>query len=139
MTELITSADAPAPAGPYSPGLMVDGWIFLSGQGGFAPETGVLVNGGIADQTAQAFRNVGALLRAAGATLDDIVTCLVHLRDLSQFAECNASYQTLFPGLARPARTTVGADLVAGMLVEVTVIARKPGTQAGPLAPGSGR
>ena len=130
MKDLVTSAEAPAPAGPYSAGLRVGGLIFLSGQGGFDPDTGQLVSDDIAEQTAQTFRNIEFLLQAAGATLDDVVSCLVHLRDLAQFAEFNASYEKQFPGPVKPVRTTVRADLVADMRVEVTVIASKPRPEA---------
>jgi 2-iminobutanoate/2-iminopropanoate deaminase len=126
MKELISASGAPAPAGPYSPGLIADDWIFLSGQGGFDPETGRLVGDDIAGQTTQVFRNIDALLRSAGAGLDDVVSCLVHLSDLGLFDAFNTSYEKQFPGPAKPVRTTVRADLVAGMLVEVTVIAFKP-------------
>jgi 2-iminobutanoate/2-iminopropanoate deaminase len=126
MKDVIRAAGAPAPAGPYSPGLIAGGWIFLSGQGGFDPRTGQLVSDDIADQTAQVFRNIEALLHSAGAGLDDVVSCLVHLQDLALFEEFNAGYQRHFPGPAKPVRTTVRADLVAGMLVEVTVIAGQP-------------
>src|SRR5438309_11329161 len=98
MKALISSDKVPAPPGPYSPGLVVGDWIFLSGQGGFDPDTGELVSDTVADQTTRAFRNVEALLRAAGASLDDVVFCLVHLRDLAQFDEFNASYTQQFPG-----------------------------------------
>jgi len=126
MKDLITSAEAPAPAGPYSPGLRAGDLIFLSGQGGFDPETEQLISDDVGEQTAQAFRNIEVLLHAADATLDDVVSCLVHLTDLAQFAEFNASYEKQFPGPVKPVRTTVRADLVAGMRVEVTVIASKP-------------
>ena len=126
MKEVLSAAGAPAAAGPYSPGLIVGDLIFLSGQGGFDPGTGQLVSDGIGGQTAQVFRNVEALLLPAGAGLDDVVSCLVHLSDLALFDAFNASYERHFPGPARPVRTTVRADLVAGMLVEVTVIASKP-------------
>ena len=88
----------------------------------------------MAGQTAQALRNVEVLLHAAGAGLGDVASCLVHLSDLALFAEFNASYEKHFPGPARPVRTTVGADLIAGMRVEVTVIAVKPepGREPGP-------
>jgi 2-iminobutanoate/2-iminopropanoate deaminase len=127
MKQLITSAGAP-PAGPYSPGLAVGDLIFLSGQGGFDPGTGQLVGDGIAGQTAQVFRNIEVLLQAAGAALGDVVSCLVHLSDLALFAEFNACYEQQFPGPVKPVRTTVRADLAAGMLVEVTVIAVRPGS-----------
>jgi 2-iminobutanoate/2-iminopropanoate deaminase len=132
MKQLITSAGAPASAGPYSPGLAVGDLIFLAGQGGFDPGTGELVSDGIAGQTAQAFRNVEVLLQAAGAGLDDVVSCLVHLSDLALFAEFNAAFGEQFPGPDKPVRTTVGADLAVGMLVEVTVIAVRPGSGTQP-------
>lgn len=130
MKDLVTSAAAPAPAGPYSAGLRAGDLIFLSGQGGFDPDTGQLVSDDVAEQTAQTFRNIGVLLQAAGATLDDVVSCLVHLRDLAQFAEFNASYEKQFPGPVKPVRTTVQVGLVADMRVEVTVIASKPRPEA---------
>ena len=126
MKEVLSAAGAPAAAGPYSPGLIVGDLIFLSGQGGFDPGTGQLVSDDITGQTAQVFRNVEALLLSAGVGLGDVVSCLVHLSDLALFDAFNASYERHFPGPARPVRTTVRADLVAGMLVEVTVIASKP-------------
>ena len=126
MKDLVTSAEVPAPAAPYSAGLRVGDLIFLSGQGGFDPDTGQLVSDDIAEQTAQTFRNIEVLLQAAGATLDDVVSCLVHLRDLAQVAEFNASYEKQFPGPVKPVRTTVRAGLLADMRVEVTVIASKP-------------
>jgi 2-iminobutanoate/2-iminopropanoate deaminase len=129
MKDLLSAAGAPAPAGPYSPGLTVGDWIFLSGQGGFDPETGQLVSDDIAGQVAQTFRNIEVLLDAAGASLDDIVSCLVHITDLAQFDDFNASYEKVFAGPSKPVRTTVRADLVAGMRVEVTAIAIKPGRE----------
>jgi 2-iminobutanoate/2-iminopropanoate deaminase len=123
MKTLISSEATPTPVGPYSPGLSAGGWIFLSGQGGFDPETGKMFSEDIAEQTAQTFRNIEALLEAAGASLDDVVSCLVHLADLSDYAAFNAIYEKQFPG-TKPVRTTVRADLVAGMLVEITAVAR---------------
>jgi len=126
QVELITSSDAPASQGPFSPALSADGWVFLSGQGGFDPATGELVADEIEAQTAQTLANVEALLRAAGASLDNVVSCLVHLRDLDDFESFNRVYEARF-GDPKPVRTTVGAELVAGMRVEITVVARRPG------------
>jgi 2-iminobutanoate/2-iminopropanoate deaminase len=123
MKTLISSESSPPAAGPYSPALSVGGWIFLSGQGGFDPETGKVVSDDIAEQTEQTFRNIEVLLEAAGASLDDVVSCLVHLTDLSQFPAFNAIYEQKFTGV-KPVRTTVRADLVAGLVVEITVVAR---------------
>jgi 2-iminobutanoate/2-iminopropanoate deaminase len=112
----------PEATGPYSLGLVVDGWVFLSGQGGFDPETGEL-GPDMATQTAQTIANIAALLQEAGCTLQDVVSCLVHITDLDQFDELNRVYESYFESL-RPVRTTVRADLVRGMLVEITVVAR---------------
>lgn len=123
MKALISSDKIPVPAGPYSPGLAVGGWIFLAGQGGFDPNTGKVVSDDLAEQTEQTFTNIETVLEAAGASLDDVVSCLVHLADLAEFPTFNAIYAQKFSGV-RPVRTTVRADLVAGLLVEITVLAR---------------
>jgi 2-iminobutanoate/2-iminopropanoate deaminase len=126
MKALISSDKVPAPPGPYSPGLTVGEWIFLSGQGGFDPKTGTVVSDDLAEQTQQTeqtFNNIETVLEAAGASLDDVVSCLVHLVDLADFPAFNAVYEQKFTGV-KPVRTTVRADLVAGMLVEITVVAR---------------
>jgi 2-iminobutanoate/2-iminopropanoate deaminase len=118
MSRTLVSSDAiPPPAGPYSPALEVDGWVFLAGQGG----TGDTIE----QQTEAALANVAALLEAAGCSLDDVVSTLVHLSDLSDFQRYNAVYERHFSE-PRPVRTTVGASLLGNMLVEITVVARRP-------------
>jgi 2-iminobutanoate/2-iminopropanoate deaminase len=124
MKQMITSDKIPPPPGPFSPGLVVGDLIFLSGQGGFASD-GALVGDDFAAQTKQTFRNIETLLEAAGASLEDIVSCLVHLTDLDNFAEFNTIYEGHFTRL-KPVRTTVRADLSGGMQVEITVIAARP-------------
>lgn len=113
---MITAPSAP-PAGPYSPGLAVGEWVFLAGQTG-AGDT-------IEEQTEQALDKVVALLEQAGCTVADVVSCLVHLADLSTFQRYNVVYERYFPD-PRPVRTTVGASLLGGAMVEVTVVARRP-------------
>jgi len=120
----VTSAAAPTAAGPYSPALKVGDWLFLSGQGGFDPATGALLGATIEEQTQQTFRNISALLEAAGHDLGDVGSFLVHLSDLSLFCRFNTVYERHFDE-SRTLRTTVGASLVAGMLVEVTVVAHR--------------
>jgi 2-iminobutanoate/2-iminopropanoate deaminase len=113
----------PEATGPFSAGFVVDGWVYLAGQGGFDPETGEL-GADIASQTAQTIENVAALLKEAGCSLQDVVSCLVHITDAAHFAELNRVYESYFDA-PRPVRTTVVADLVVrGMLVEITVVAR---------------
>jgi reactive intermediate/imine deaminase len=119
----ITSPDAPAPAGPYSPALQFGDWVLLAGQGGADPATGALGDT-IEAQTEQTLRNIEVLLEAAGCTLDNVVSSLVHLSDLSLFSRFNAVYGPRFSD-PKPVRTTVGAELLHGMLVEITVTARK--------------
>jgi 2-iminobutanoate/2-iminopropanoate deaminase len=114
---LITSQAAP-PGGPYSPGLAVGEWVLLAGQTG-AGET-------FEDEVADALSKVTKLLGEAGCTLDDVVSCLVHLADLSLFSRFNAVYEQHFRE-PRPVRTTVGAALLGGALVEITVTACRPG------------
>ena len=134
MKTVISAPNAPAPIAPFSPALRVGDWIYLSGAGGFDPSTGQLVSEDVTGQTVQLFRNVEELLTAAGATLDDVVSCLVHLTDLDDFAEFNRAYSDVFVGTL-PVRTTVRADLVAGMRVEVTVVAYRPATSREATAP----
>jgi 2-iminobutanoate/2-iminopropanoate deaminase len=110
---------------PFSPSRTADGWVFLSGQGGFLPDGGGLAGPGIAEQAEQTLANIAALLEQHGCTLAHVVSCLVHLTDLDDFARFNEIYARHFPE-PRPVRTTVGARLVAGMVVEITVIARIP-------------
>ena len=123
--QAIVSSKVPPPAGAYSPALAVGEWVFVSGQGGFDPGTGELVSDEIEGQTEQAFRNVEELLGEAGLSSADIVSCLVHLSDLSLFARYNAVYERRLPHEPRPVRTTVGAPLLAGMLIELTVVAHR--------------
>jgi 2-iminobutanoate/2-iminopropanoate deaminase len=125
MKTLVSSANVPVPSAPYSAAVRVGNWIFLSGQGGFDPNTGKVVGDGLVEQTEQTFTNIATVLEAAGASLDDVVSCLVHLVDLADFPAFNAVYAEKFRGV-KPVRTTVRADLVAGLLVEITVVARAP-------------
>lgn len=123
MKALIDSDKVPTPSGPFSPGLSVGEWIFLSGQGGFHPKTGKMVSDDLVEQTEQTFNNIETLLEAAGASLDDVISCLVHIVDLADFAAFNTIYEQKFTGV-KPVRTTVRADLVADMRVEITVVAK---------------
>jgi 2-iminobutanoate/2-iminopropanoate deaminase len=109
---------------PFSPSREADGWVFLAGQGGF-DESGERAGATIEEQTEPTLRNVERLLREHGCSMSDVVSCLVHLTDLGNFARYNEVYVSHFPE-PRPVRTTVGAKLIGDMLVEITVVARKP-------------
>jgi len=117
MTDKVAVASPAAPpGGPYSPGLVVGEWVFLAGQVG-AGST-------IEEQARSALSKVDALLAAAGAAPADVVSCLVHLADLADFERFNAVYERHFAE-PRPVRTTVGAALLDGALVEITATGRR--------------
>jgi reactive intermediate/imine deaminase len=112
------------PAAPYSPVIVTDGYAFTAGQVGFDAQ-GDIVPGGIAEQTRQALENVRACLAAAGCTMDDVVKVTAFLVDLDDFAGYNEVYAGFFSE-PYPARTTVGARLPTGLLVEIEAVARIP-------------
>jgi 2-iminobutanoate/2-iminopropanoate deaminase len=110
---------------PFSAALRVDDWVFLSGQGALTADN-VVAGETIEEQAALTFENIERLLHAAGCDLSDVVSVLVHLADLDLFERYNAVYERYFPD-PKPVRTTVGAQLLGGLLIEVTVTARHPG------------
>jgi 2-iminobutanoate/2-iminopropanoate deaminase len=122
--ESITTDRIAPPAGPFSPAIRAGDTIYLSGQVAQDPTTGKLVEGGIAPQTEQVFRNVESVLRAAGKTFDDVVKVSVFLSDMRDFQSMNAVYATHFTP-PYPARTTVAvAALPLGAAVEIDLVAR---------------
>ena len=97
--------------------------LFLSGQIPSDPGTGALVGGGIEAQTHQVFRNIGEILKAAGASFDHVVSASVFLADMHDFGKMNEVYATYFSSPA-PARATVQvARLPKDCLVEIQVTA----------------
>ena len=103
MKKVIFSEQAPAAIGPYSQAIEVNNLLFLSGQLPADSKTGNLVEGGIKEQTKQAFENIKSVLSAAGLTTDNIVKTTVFLADMSLFAEMNEVYATYF-GFCRKER-----------------------------------
>ena len=123
MKKVIFSEQAPAAIGPYSQAIEVNKLLFLSGQLPADPKTGNLVEGGIKEQTKQAFENIKSVLSAAGLTTDNIVKTTVFLADMSLFAEMNEVYATYFNG-DFPARSAFAVkSLPKGALVEIECIA----------------
>jgi 2-iminobutanoate/2-iminopropanoate deaminase len=119
--DILSSNDAPTPGGPYSQGMRVGDLLFCSGQVGIDPATGSPVEG-VAAQTRQALRNLEAVLRSAGASLENVVKTTCFLTDMSSFPEFNAAYVDVM-GDHRPTRSTVGAALAPAYLVEIECIA----------------
>jgi 2-iminobutanoate/2-iminopropanoate deaminase len=110
--------------GPFSPAVRSGDFIYLSGQTAQDPATGKLIQGDAAAQTEQIFKNLDAVLRAAGKSFADVVRVGVFLTDMADFAAMNAVYARHFDP-PYPARTTVAvAALPLGATVEIELIAR---------------
>ena len=124
MRKIVRSSDGPKPRGVYSQAVMVDGLVFVSGQGPVNPATNELEQGDIKSQTRRTLRNIEAILRAAGSSMREVVRVGVFLTDLKDFAAMNEVFLEFFPENP-PARTTVGAQL-PGMNVEIDCVARVP-------------
>jgi len=121
----ITTKAGPAAIGPYSQAIVCGEMVFVSGQIPLDPATGAFVQGGIEAQTRQVMRNIGAILEAAGSSLDQVVKTTVYLADLNDFDEMNRTYGTFFTG-DPPARATVQvAKLPKGASVEIDAISIK--------------
>jgi 2-iminobutanoate/2-iminopropanoate deaminase len=111
--------------GAYSAGVLVDGWLYVSGQGPLDLKTGALVGQTVEEQTRLTLSHIGKILEAAGATFEDVVKCTCHLSDIKDFDRFNGVYSEFFRGV-RPARTTVQSTLWGGIKVEIDAIARVP-------------
>jgi 2-iminobutanoate/2-iminopropanoate deaminase len=108
---------------PFSPGILVDGTLYVAGQTGSDLKTGKLPEEFEAE-VRQALDNIGLVLKEAGKTFADAVAVQVYLTDMELFPRMNAVYTTYFKE-PRPARTTVGvAKLVGTARIEITVTAR---------------
>ena len=116
--------EVPRPKGPYTPAVRAGEFIFVSGQVPHSIATGELVGDDVATQTRQVLSNVRDLLRAAGATMADVVSVTVYLQRSDDWGTMNEVYGEFFRE-PQPARTTVGADL-RGILVEISAIAHAP-------------
>jgi 2-iminobutanoate/2-iminopropanoate deaminase len=127
--QAVSTAGAPAAIGPYSQGIVAEGFLFCSGQLGLDPTTGELVEGGVEAQAERALKNLTAVLDAGGLAMADIVKTTLFLADMADFTAVNAVYARFMPD-PPPARSTfaVGA-LPKGGLIEIEAIAcrRQPG------------
>lgn len=125
MKHIINTNNAPAPIGPYNQAVKSGHLLFTSGQIPIDPATGVLVSGGIHEQTIQVLENLKAVLEAAGSTLADVIKTTVFLSDMADFPELNTLYAEYFGEDNAPARSTVQvAALPKGALVEIEAIAK---------------
>ena len=120
--QIISTPDAAQAIGPYSQAIKAGGFIFTSGQIALKPD-GEFVAGGVEAQARQVLQNLAAILKEAGATLQDAVKTTIFIADMGDFATVNEIYAAAF-GAHKPARSTVQvAKLPKGALVEIEVIA----------------
>jgi 2-iminobutanoate/2-iminopropanoate deaminase len=122
MKKPVLSTKAPKPIGPYSQGVAADKFLFISGQLPIDPKQGKITAEDIASQTKQVMENIKAILEAAGYTMKDVVSTVAYLSSMKMFDQFNAQYAKFFEG-EFPARATVGCELKAGALVEVSAVA----------------
>jgi 2-iminobutanoate/2-iminopropanoate deaminase len=125
----ISTTGAPAAIGPYSQAIRSGDLLFASGQVGFDPVTGLVVEGGMPAQIERVLANIEALLTAAGLGFADVVKTTVFLKNMDDFATMNAAYAKRFApeGSTPPARSTIEvARLPKDALVEIEITARFP-------------
>lgn len=119
----VETADAPKAIGPYSQAIIANGFIYTAGQVGADPKSGALVDGGIVEQTEQVLKNLAAVLKASGSSLDAVVKTTVFLTDINDFAKMNEVYAKWFKK-PFPARSTVQvARLPRDARVEIDAVA----------------
>ena len=123
MNEVISTENAPGAIGPYSQAIKANGMVFCSGQIPIDPATGQFVSENVAEQTVQVFKNLEAVLEAAGSGLGNVVKTTVFLADMNDFTEMNEVYSQFFSE-NKPARATVqAARLPRDAKVEIECIA----------------
>ncbi|MDD4488896.1 MAG: RidA family protein [Paludibacter sp.] len=125
MKRIISTPHAPVAVGPYSQAVEVNDTLYISGQLPINPATAKIEAADIAGQTDQVFKNITAILQAAGYNLDDVVKNRVYLSDIANFAAMNEVYKQYFKS-DFPARAAFAVkDLPLGALVEIETVAVK--------------
>jgi len=122
--KIVFTENAPKPVGPYSQAVISGDFVFVSGQIPIDTKTSKVVDGGIEAQTVQVLENLKNILESINLTLNDVVKTSVFLSSFSDFQSFNQVYSKYFEKNP-PARTTVQAGLMAGVLLEIDAIAKK--------------
>jgi 2-iminobutanoate/2-iminopropanoate deaminase len=117
--------DAGFVTGAYSDAVIINGFVFVSGQASVNFQTSEFVLGTIEEETRRTLDNIKLILTEAGSSMEYVVKCAVHLSDIADFGKYNAVYSEYFPG-TKPARTTVQSVLSEGIRVEIDCIAYIP-------------
>ena len=123
--EPIETKFAPKPVGPYNQAVLVDNWLYCSGQIALDPLTGAMTGGGnIEKETKQVLKNLIAVVKAAGGKSSNVVRTTIYLTDLNDFAKVNTIYAETFNEKASPARACVEvSNLPKGGKIEMDCIA----------------
>jgi len=123
MKQIVNTAKAPAPIGPYNQATIANGFIFVSGQIALDADSGELVASSIEEETRKVMKNLQAVLNEAGSNFEDILKTTIFIRDMGQFAQINAVYGEFFAENP-PARETVEVSkLPKDVQVEISCIA----------------
>ena len=123
--EVIYSANAPEPIGPYSQAIKVGNMLFMSGQIAIQKSTGAILTGNISEETEQVMKNLDDVLKAAGMDFSNVVKCTIFLKSMGDFPKVNEVYGSRFTNQP-PARETVEVSgLPKGVNVEISCIAVK--------------
>ncbi|KAK7490362.1 hypothetical protein BaRGS_00018341 [Batillaria attramentaria] len=123
VKKIISSAAAPKAVGPYSQAVVAGNTMYLSGMIGFIPSSMEIVQGGAAAETEQALKNMGEVLKEAGATYDNVVKTTVLLADIADYGAVNEIYAKYFSE-NKPARAAYQvAALPKGARVEIEAVA----------------
>ncbi|PVX26536.1 MAG: deaminase [Candidatus Bathyarchaeum sp.] len=122
--KIVFTKKAPQPVGPYSQAVTCCKLVFVSGQIPIDPQTSKIIEGGIEAQTVQVLENLKCILESINLTLNDVVKTSVFLSSFSDFQSFNQVYSRYFE-IDPPARTTVQAGLMTGVLLEIDAIAKK--------------
>lgn len=121
--KIVMTSDAPAAVGPYSQAVVAGGLIFVSGQLPIDPATGAFPSEDIKELTRQSMKNLSAILKKAGTSMDKVVKTTIYLKNLADFAAVNEVYASFFNG-SYPARSCFEvAALPKGAKVEIEAIA----------------
>ncbi|PIB29933.1 reactive intermediate/imine deaminase [Maribacter sp. 4U21] len=124
MKKIINTTKAPAPIGPYNQAVLSGNTLYISGQIPLNPETGLLVQGDIKEETKQSMENLRVILEEAKMSFENVVKSSIFLSDMNQFSEVNEVYGTYFKADTAPARETVEvANLPKFVNIEISMIA----------------
>ena len=120
--EVVSGEGVPPTIGPYSPAIRAGDFVYVSGQPGVDPVSGEVEGPTLQGQARQAIRNLEAVLKAAGSSLEQVVNTTVLVTDISEFAVVNELFEEAFP-VDPPARMTMQVPLPRGLLISIGCVA----------------